>query len=245
MQLLFGTIVGFSGYSMLLFNGVTGCNASEWFLFYSGGNILIFMDLHEYVLRWPLRAPVLGHHIMVFFFGLAMIEYFVLPADFNGPLSWSTVLIVANIGFMWITDFFHVIYRFSTSLQLIERMRKAYLVASIVRPITFCLMIYGSIESAMEGSFFGAVPIFLMALAYGYNLYKAISFVLNFNCDRYFESHQTRWLVDEEVNEIKKDVNDSSQELNLTNVDQTAYCSSEDGEESKTKRKTEVGEDLP
>ena len=33
----------------------------------------------------------------------------------------------------------------------------------------------------------------LLTLAYGYNTYRAISFVWYFDCDRYFSSHQATW----------------------------------------------------
>jgi len=196
LQLFFGIIVGVGGYGTLLYNSISGCNSSELYLFYFGGVLLLFLDLHEYVRSWPLRSPILGHHIMVFFFGLAMVEYDLIPPpnDPNPEISWPTTLLIANIGLMWITDFFHVVFRVSTSLPLIEKYRKIYLISSILRPFTFGLMIYGAVESIVKGSVAGALPSIFLSVAYGYNLYKAIQFVYMFDCEKYFRSHQAKWV---------------------------------------------------
>ena len=197
LQLFVGPIVAFFGYGFLLFNAISGCNSSEIYIFYIGGFLLTCLDTHEYVRRWPLRAPVLGHHIMVFFFALAFLEFLVLPPKPTDPISWSTVLVISNIGVMWCTDFFHVIFRVSMDLPLIERMKKVYLVLATIRPITFCLFLYGTVSAALEGSYVGAIPVFLMSLAYAYNSYKAITFVIHFDCKEYFLRHQAKWAVEQ------------------------------------------------
>jgi len=195
LQLLFGLIVGIGGYGTLLFNVISGCDASELYLFYYGGVLLLFLDLHEYVRSWPLQAPVLGHHVMVFFFGLAMIEYDLIPSpnDSDPRITLSTLLLGANIGLMWITDFFHVLFRVSMSLPLIERCRKMYLITAIIRPITLGLMIYGAVEAIIQGSIAAALPSIFLAVAYAYNLVKAIQFVYLFDCEKFFLSHQAKW----------------------------------------------------
>lgn len=204
LQLFFGLIVSLGGYGTMLFNAISGCDASELYLFYFGGVLLLFLDLHEYVRSWPLRSPILGHHLMVFFFGLAMIEYDLIPPpnDPSQKISWSTVLLIANIGLMWITDFFHVIFRVSTSLPLIEKYRQIYLMSSIIRPITLGLMVYGGIESIIMGSVAGAIPSIFLSLAYAYNLFKAIQFVYLFDCEKYFISHQVKWAHETFGNDI-------------------------------------------
>jgi len=233
VQLLFGLIVGLGGYGTLLFNGITGCDASELYLYYFGGVLLLFLDLHEYVRSWPLRTPILGHHVMVFFFGLAMIEYDLIPPpDVPDPrISVATMLLVANIGLMWITDFFHVIFRLSTSLPLIERYRKIYLITSIVRPITLALMIYGAVELIIVGSIAGAIPCITLSVAYAYNLVKAIQFVYTFDCEKYFNSHQAKWVEEssgEDINSkdvqiktfpIKYDLSKSPDEVSLDHIE--------------------------
>lgn len=195
LQLLFGLIVGLSGYGMLLFNAITGCNASELYLFYFGGVLLLFLDLHEYVRSWPLRAPILGHHLMVFFFGLAIIEYDLIPDPThpNLEISLATMLLIANIGLMWIADFFHVVFRVSTKLPMIKRCRKIYLLSAVIRPITLGLMVYSAVEAFVGGSIAAAIPSITLSLAYAYNLFKAIQFVYNFNCESYFATHQDQW----------------------------------------------------
>jgi hypothetical protein len=56
LQLGFGVLIGVTGYSFLLYNATTGCNANEIYLFFFGGMWLVALDAHEFVRRWPLRT---------------------------------------------------------------------------------------------------------------------------------------------------------------------------------------------
>jgi hypothetical protein len=49
----------------------------------------------------------LAHHLTVFLVGLAFLEWNVLPPEEDDPVHWTVVLLIANIGLVWTTDFFH------------------------------------------------------------------------------------------------------------------------------------------
>merc|ERR1711957_482920 len=77
-------------------------------------------------------------------------------------------------------------------------LRKTYLWLAPGRIINIVLLMLGSIASAIGGVWFAFVCLLFMTLAYAYNSYKAIIFMVRFDCDRYYKSHQGKWLTKEE-----------------------------------------------
>jgi hypothetical protein len=193
LQLGFGALIGVTGYSFLLYNATTGCNANEIYLFFIGGMWLVALDAHEFVRRWPLRVPVLAHHLTVFLVGLAFLEWNVLPPEEDDPVHWTIVLLISNIGLVWTTDFFHVVYRTSSSLTIIENFRVVYLYLAVIRLVNVGLFGALAARSARANSYLGLTTTALLGLAYIYNTYRAVIFVKNFQCAKYFMAHQVEW----------------------------------------------------
>lgn len=231
MQLIFGTLVAIMGYSTLMIKAAYGCSFSPIYLFYCGGFLLSALDIHEYVRRWPLRPAILGHHLMVMFIALAYLDYGLLPPGNTLDVPNSLILIVSNIGLMWTLDFFHVVFRLSMNLPTIERMRQFYLYGSLVKIMTFGLMIYSGIEAILLGSYVGSLPSILLSIAYGYNTYKSIGFVYMFDCENYFLKHQVIWQqsmkyekvdYDEENHQDEKNKNDHEEGQVASNLRQSS-----------------------
>jgi len=198
LQLFLGPIFAICGIGFLLYQAVTDCNAAEIYVFFISGITLVTVDIHEFVRRWPLRAPLLVHHLMTFVLALAFIEFEILPPNEDKTISWTTTLFLTNIGIMWTVDFYHVVYRTSGNLSLIKKYRKVYMFLAPVRIVNIILLLLGSISSALEGVWFGFAALTFMTLAYAYNSYHAIMFVVNFNCESYYNAHQSKWLDEEE-----------------------------------------------
>eukprot|EP00588_Corethron_pennatum_P014881 CAMPEP_0194278770 /NCGR_PEP_ID=MMETSP0169-20130528/12084_1 /TAXON_ID=218684 /ORGANISM="Corethron pennatum, Strain L29A3" /LENGTH=315 /DNA_ID=CAMNT_0039023031 /DNA_START=53 /DNA_END=1000 /DNA_ORIENTATION=- len=205
LQLLLGPIVAISGLGFLLYQVLSGCNAAEIYVYFISGISFVAVDIHETVRRWPLRASLLAHHVMTFAIALAFVEFQVLPPNDEKIIAWTTTFFLTNIGLMWTVDFYHVIYRTSTNLPLIKMLRKTYLWFAPVRIINIVLLMLGSISSAIGGVWFAFVCLLFMTLAYAYNSYKAITFMVRFDCDRYYKSHQGRWLTKEEGPEKRQE----------------------------------------
>lgn len=199
MQLVFGPIIFLSGIGFLLYQAITGCNSNEIYTFYIAGFSLVTIDVHEFVRRWPLRAPLLAHHLMTFAIAIAFVEFDALPPNENKTIDWTTVLFLSLIGLMWTIDFYHVVYRTSENLDLIKKLRKVYLFLAPVRCTNILLLGLGSIQSALFGVWFGFSCLLFMTLAYAYNSYKAITFVMAFDCERYYNSHQKKWFAEPTV----------------------------------------------
>jgi len=199
MQLLFGPIIFLTGIGFLLYQAISGCNSNEIYVFCIAGLSLVAIDAHEFVRRWPLRAPLLAHHLMTFAIAIAFIEFDALPPNEDKTIDWTTVLFLTLIGLMWTIDFFHVVYRSSEDLNLIKKLRKIYLFLAPVRCTNILLLALGAVQSAIFGAWFGFGCLLFMTLAYAYNSYKAITFVLAFDCERYFNSHQKKWFAEPKV----------------------------------------------
>ena len=193
LQLWFGSIIAISGLAFLFYTGLTGCNANEIYLIYIGGFWLVVLDAHEFVRRWPLRAPVLAHHLTVFMVGLAFTEWGILPPNPGDPIQWTVVLLLTFIGVAWISDFFHVVFRTSCSLVVIERCRLIYLYVSPIRLFNTVNFGYMSVDQLATRNYFGGTLTGLLGIAYVYNTYKAVTFVKRFSCADYFLSHQAKW----------------------------------------------------
>mmetsp|Transcript_23265 Transcript_23265/g.54139 ORF Transcript_23265/g.54139 Transcript_23265/m.54139 type:complete len:302 (-) Transcript_23265:195-1100(-) len=193
MQLILGTWVGLSGYGFVAYSLITQCNVDVIFIFYVGGMWLFSMDLHEYIRHWPLRAPVLGHHVMVFFVMLVLLEFGGAANELDSG-NILTLIMISNIGLMWVTDFYHVIYRVARHLDTIHRFRRAYLAAAVVRIATIGIFIGQSLVGFSRGNLAAGVVFALMCLAYVYNTYCAILFVWRFDVEKYFTSHQATWV---------------------------------------------------
>lgn len=213
LQVVFGPIISISGYGFLLFQAISGCNAMEIYLFFIGGISLLMVDVHEFVRRWPLKPVLLFHHIMTFVLGLAFVEFQVLPSNDEKIISWSSIFFISNIGAMWTVDFFHVIYRVSNSLSVIKNARKIYLFLALVRIFNIILLAIGVVGNALQGGWFGSFCLLSMALAYTYNSLKAITFVKNFDCKRYYDSHQATWFEETEKESHRQDTAHSSEEV--------------------------------
>lgn len=192
VQLVFGPIIFLSGICFLLYQAITGCNSNEIYTFYIAGFSLFTIDVHEFVRRWPLRPPLLAHHLMTFAITIAFVEFDALPPNEDKTIDWPAVLFLSLIGLMWTTDFYHVVYRTSEDLDLIKKLRKVYLFLAPVRCINILLLGLGSIYSALFGVWFGFSCLLFMTFAYAYNSYKAITFVMEFDCDRYYNFHQKK-----------------------------------------------------
>jgi len=193
LQLFVGPIIFLSGLGFLLYQAITGCSATEIYIFYISGISLVTIDIHEFVRRWPLRAPLFAHHIMTFVLALATVELQIFPSQ-----DWTNTLFLTNIGLMWTVDFYHVIYRTSGNLSLMKKLRKVYMFFAPVRIVNIVLLLLGSILSALEGGWSGFACLSLMTVAYTYNSYKAITFMMNFDCASYYNAHQGKWLNEEE-----------------------------------------------
>lgn len=196
MQLVFGPIIFLSGIAFLLYYAITGCNSNEVYVFFIAGISLVSIDVHEFVRRWPLRAPLLAHHLMTFAIAIAFVEFDALPPNEEKLIDWTTVLFLTLIGMMWLIDFYHVVYRTSENLGLIIKLRKVYLFLAPVRCTNILLLALGTIQSALFGVWFGFGCLLFMCLAYAYNSYKAITFVWNFDCERYYNSHQKKYFAE-------------------------------------------------
>jgi hypothetical protein len=196
LQLGFGVFIGLTGYSFLLYHAITGCNANEIYIFFFGGTWLVSFDAHEFVRRWPLRVPVLAHHLTVFLVGLAFLEWNLLPPEEDDPVHWTVVLLLSNIGLICVTDFFHVVFRTSSSLALIERFRVGYLYLSVFRLVNMGHFGVIAARAALAESYIALAMTALLGMAYVYNTYKAVTFVKNFQCEPYFMAHQVKWSLE-------------------------------------------------
>jgi len=221
MQLLFGPIILLSGIGFMLYQAITGCNSNEVYVFFIAGLSLVAIDAHELIRRWPLRAPLLAHHLMTFAITIAFVEFDALPPNEDKTIDWTTVLFLTLIGCMWIVDFFHVVYRTSEDINLIKKLRKIYLFLAPVRCANTVLLALGGIQSAFFGVWFGFASLLFMALAYMYNSYKAITFVWAFDCERYYNSHQKKWFaIDRESATPESTENESSSSENADRTGQ-------------------------
>jgi len=233
LQLVFGTINAVSGIGFLLYFLFSGCNIFNIYLFFIAGMTLVFTDLHEYVARWPLRPALLTHHLMTFVLALAIVEFEELPSNDEKELDWASALFLTNIGLMWVVDFYHVVYRTSTNLALIKKLRKIYLVAAVIRIMNIVLIAGGSYKAASYGSWFGSGCLLFMCLAYSFNSYKAIMFVARFDCDKYYAHHQALWFANLEDKVIKG-------WLHIAFLPQSDSASLQDGVSSDSGRFTEM-----
>ena len=193
MQFLFGVLIAGSGYGTLAINYLTGCNTNEIFIYFLGGTWMNCFDIHEYISRWPLPPALLAHHSFVILLGLAMVDWQVIPANPHEHLDSRMVLMISNIGATWVSDFFHAVYRTSFSLKLIHSFQWLFLASSVVRMSNFYLLVEMAKGSANGGSSLGAAMLLLLAVAYGYNSIRAVCFVYNFDCNKYFAEHQAKW----------------------------------------------------
>ena len=67
IQLIYGTIFSIIGFSILGFEAVVGeCTLNPIFQIYIPFGAFLCFDLFETILRWPLKTPLLLHHIGVF-----------------------------------------------------------------------------------------------------------------------------------------------------------------------------------
>jgi len=114
---------------------------------------------------------------------------------------------------MWTADFFHVIYRVSNSLSVIKNARKIYPFLALVRIFNIILLAIGVVGNALQGGWFGSFCLLSMALAYTNNSLKAITFVKNFDCKRYYDSHQAKWFEETERESHLEDTAHSSEEV--------------------------------
>lgn len=189
-QLFFSPLL-LLGYVTLMFNAATGCDISEMYIYYIA-SLLPFFDLHEYIRCWPLSTPVLGHHIGTFGIAFSFMDLGVFPAP-GRPISPFTVAFISNLGFCWAADFFHIIYRLNTNIDVIKRARKVYFYLAPFRLANIGLILSSAIRFALFQHWVGMVFPVLMGVAYAHNTYQAITFVWQFNVDKYFETHQAKW----------------------------------------------------
>jgi hypothetical protein len=192
MQLLFGIFIAGTGYATLAFNNATGCHANDIFTYWLGGIWLVCFDAHEYVYRWPLPPNQLRHHLGVIVFALAVIEWKVGAKSKEHTPS-LFVLLTANIGSIWVSDIFHVIYRTSDNLKRIIACRKLYLQLSVFR-FANVFLFFSVVESmARNGFYSGAVALCPLAFVYVHNSMKSVQFVYSFDCGKYYSEHQAAW----------------------------------------------------
>ena len=195
MQLLLGTLIATTGYASLLFHITTGCNVHEIFGFFLGGCWLIGFDLHEYVTRWPLPLPLLVHHVTVALVGLAVVDWQVIQADPTEPIHWRHVLFLANIGAIWVSDFFHAIYRTNLDLRYIQKAKLLYLASSSIRICSGVVFGTNAVAVARSGTAVGGAMMAICAVAYLYNTLRAVQFVYHLDCPRYYATHQATWPI--------------------------------------------------
>ena len=193
MQFLFGVFIAGTGYGTIAFNYLTGCNANEIYVYFLGGTWMVCFDIHEFVSRWPLPPALLAHHSFVILLGLAIVDWQVIPANPDEHLDSRMVLMISNIAATWVSDFFHAVYRISFSLRLIHIFQWLFLASSVVRLSNFYLLLEMAKGSADSGSIIGAAMLMLLAVAFGYNSVRAVCFVYNFDCNKYFAEHQAKW----------------------------------------------------
>ena len=194
MQFIFGMYIALSGYAFGLYTLATGCNANEIYLFSMGGMWLVLFDGYEILQRWPLPPTLLLHHVAVIFLGLAIFEWRVLPSrNPDEQFSWELVLLVANIGATWVSDFFHAVYRTSFSLSFTQTFRKFYFALASVRLVNFLCFCSMSWRAKQKLGPAASGALALVTFAYGYTSWKAVKFVYDFDCEQYFAQHQAKW----------------------------------------------------
>lgn len=198
LQLVFGALFCIFGYGCVFVEVVTGCESSKLFLFCMAW--IMGLDFHEYIRRWPLKAPVLGHHLMVFFLALTFAEY---GSELDGFRGLLTAIVISNICLLWVTDYFHVVFRTSKTATSIRRARTLYLALASLR-VCCCLVFAAAVlYNASTSAWLYMVSNMLLGTAYAYNMVKAVSFVWHFEVDAYFATHQALWLSpQEEIGEV-------------------------------------------
>ena len=154
---------------------------------------LVLVDTVELVQRWPLPPPLLIHHLAVIALGIGIADWAVIPPKPTDPMPWQLVLLLSNMGTIWISDYFHAVYRTSGNLNFIKVFKIFYGILSVVRLVSFFQFIWFAVGFASDGNFGGLVLACLVALAFGYNATKAVLFVYNLDVDRYYKEHQAGW----------------------------------------------------
>ena len=191
-QLVLGVILAIPGYSFLLFQWYTGCNASEIYILVFGTALALF-DFMEILLQWPLPPALVMHHLAVSSLAVAIGDWRIIPAQPDQEMPWQLVLLLANMGMIWISDFFHAVYRTNDSLAFIKMFKGLYMALAIVRVISF-LQLAAFAFSFYENNSLGSFVLgCFVALAYGYIAAKAVRFVYNLDCDKYYKEHQAVW----------------------------------------------------
>lgn len=189
LQLIIGGVISTTGYTCIIIDCIVlDCYAISTLWAYLFGSVLASLDLHEYARRWPLPTSILGHHIMVFICLLLFVEF-----REAANLNISSVIFVANIGICWVSDYFHVVYRTSEKVDYIEQYKQMYLYASPVRLVNILLLAVTVYQSILQYFWPEMILITGLCIAYTYNSYRAVTFVLQFNSEQYFKCHQELW----------------------------------------------------
>ena len=118
----------------------------------------------------------------------------------NSTMGWPVVLLFANTTLLWMTDFFHAMYRQSTNLQFIKNCRIAYLCLASLRICNSVLLIFSTIQAAVSGSILAVALIGGLGVGYTYtSLLKCVQFVYRFDCESYYKTHQEVWYSSDKV----------------------------------------------
>lgn len=192
IQLVLGVLLALAGYSFLLFHWYTGCNASEIFVIYFGTALAVF-DFMEILLQWPLPPALLMHHLAVEMLAVAIGDWRMIPSHPDAEMPWQLVLLLSNIGTIWISDFFHAIYRTHDSLAFIKGFKCFYMILASVRLLSFLQFVAFGFCFYEDNRPASCALTCFVALAYGYIAARAVLFVYKLDCDKYYKEHQAVW----------------------------------------------------
>merc|ERR1740121_3424555 len=175
---------------------ITGCNVRDFYL-YTFACWAGFVDLWEWVRRWPLEFEATMHHLGVIVMLWAISEFTIFPV--GGEWPWQTSFALSNVGAQWVGDFFMNDIYFASTLAEITRSRWVQLSMTSVRLINMVMFCTTTVLAIKAESWTAVCISTPLTFGYTYGNLKIIKWTWEFDPKAYFATHQAKWLQEEET----------------------------------------------
>merc|ERR1740121_913636 len=175
---------------------ITGCNVRDFYL-YTFACWAGFVDLWEWVRRWPLEFEAMLHHLGVIVMLWAISEFTIFPV--GGEWPWQTSFALSNVGAQWVGDFFMNDIYFATTLAEIKRSRWVQLSMTSVRLINMVMFCSTTVLAIKAESWLAVAISSPLTFGYTYGNLKIIQWTWKFDSKAYYATHQAKWLANEEA----------------------------------------------
>merc|ERR1740121_249866 len=187
---------------------ITGCNVRDFYL-YTFACWAGFVDLWEWVRRWPLEFEAMLHHLGVIVMLWAISEFTIFPV--GGEWPWQTSFALSNVGAQWVGDFFMNDIYFASTLAEIKRSRWVQLSMTSVRLINMIMFCTTTVLAIKQESWIAVAISSPLTFGYTYGNLKIIQWTWKFDPKAYWDTHQAKWLAEAEKEGVVADKIDPGQ----------------------------------